>query len=119
MTGPPERRSVHLFEKNIEIQYTLEKVENQKKKVENQSQFQPVSNIGRRGKEICSNTESEVKVCDCGWCGRILLLKDQGTEILCHSYHQNKHVSIYLFFSHQINPNLYLFPRPVDPLKET
>lgn len=32
MTGPPERRSVHLFQKNMETQYTLEKVENQKKK---------------------------------------------------------------------------------------
>lgn len=110
MTGPPERRSVHLFQKIMETQYTLEKVENQKKKkkVENQSQFQPVSDIGRRGKEICS--ESEVKVCDCGWCGHILLLKDQGTEILCHSYHQNKHVSIYLFFSHQVN----LLPQPLS-----
>jgi len=53
-TGPQERRSVQLFQKKIEIQYTLEKVEDQ-------GQFQPVSNIGRRGKETCSNTRSEMK----------------------------------------------------------
>lgn len=56
MTGHRERRSVQLFQKKIEIQYTLEKVEDQ-------GQFQPVSNTGCpwAGGEICSNTRSEMK----------------------------------------------------------
>jgi hypothetical protein len=76
-------RSIQLFQKKIETQYTFEKVEDEESAL---TSIEYKIYVEKEGKAICSNTRSEMKGFATFWMvWHVLLLKHQEAENLCRA----------------------------------